>query len=471
MWGLSFCTIFLIASFFVALSAIDVAPRKLAAYLALRAEGHSVLITAPTNMLTRLMNRLDRGRGPDTSGGYPAWAGARQLPAMPSSQPVLLVDSVDALRDALRKVSPGERIELLPGTYRFNGESLNVLRGGTAEAPITVAAPRLGDVILEFDLLEGFRVAAPYWHFENLVIRGVCKDDGYCEHAFHVVGAAAHTEIRNNRIEDFNSQIKVNGELGRFPDNGVLEGNSLVDSRPRRTGNPVTPVDIVAASGWRIRQNLIADFVKGQGDNISYAGFAKGGGRDNRFEANVVLCEYKLRGEPGMRVGLSLGGGGTDPAVCRDRRCIAEQEVGVVRNNLIAFCSDEGLYLNRAAGSVVAQNTILDTAGLGLRGEETSGRFVGNLLDGGVRARAGADLEYAGNEVSGRFGAYFGRHSVRALYRDVFALDLAWDGKPPEGKLPTVAKSSADETDLCGQERSAQPRLGAFHDFSVCLEH
>ena len=468
-WVLGFGVVFVLAMFLVALSSIDVAPRKLAAYLSYRAEGHSSFFTAPTDAFASLLTRLDRGaQTPAVT--YPAWAGAVTTSA-PQSAPraTQLVDSAETLRDAIAKAKPGERIEILPGTYKLSGSSIGVDHGGTEGAPITLAAAKLGDVTLEFDLLEGFRVSAPYWRFENLVIRGVCKDDGDCEHAFHVVGAAAHVEIRNNRIEDFNAQIKVNGESGRFPDAGVVEANSLIANHPRRTGHPVTPIDAVAVNGWRIRNNLIVDFIKRDGDGISYAAFVKGGGRDNHFEENVVLCEYRLRGQPGMRVGLSLGGGGTDPSVCRDHRCITEQEISVVRDNLIAFCSDDGLYLNRASGSLVVQNTLLDTAGLGLRGEETSGRFSGNLLDGGIRAREGADLEYADNQISGRFGAYFGHHPVRSLFRDPDSLDLAWTDKAPEGSLPIAEGVGPKETDLCGKLRPAKPAQGAFEDYGACL--
>jgi hypothetical protein len=39
---------------------------------------------------------------------------------------------------------------------------------------------------LRFFLLEGFKVVAPFWIIENLVIEGTCHSDGDCEHAFHV---------------------------------------------------------------------------------------------------------------------------------------------------------------------------------------------------------------------------------------------------------------------------------------------
>src|SRR3546814_6804426 len=59
-------------------------------------------------------------------------------------------------------------------------------------------------------LLEGFRVLAPFWIFENLVIEGTCETDHRCEHAFHIVGDAAGTVIQNNwvRSEEHTSELQ-----------------------------------------------------------------------------------------------------------------------------------------------------------------------------------------------------------------------------------------------------------------------
>ncbi|MDT1847664.1 right-handed parallel beta-helix repeat-containing protein, partial [Acinetobacter baumannii] len=91
--------------------------------------------------------------------------------------------------------------------------------------------------------------------------------------------------------------------------------------------------------------NVITDFVKVGGDRISYGAFAKGAARGTVFEGNVVVCEHLLRGHPGQRVGLSFGGGGTGKPYCRDGRCDAEHEGGTMRANLVASCSDAGIYV------------------------------------------------------------------------------------------------------------------------------
>jgi hypothetical protein len=323
-------------------------------------------------------------------------------------------------------------------------------------------------VQLEFDLIEGFKVSGAYWTFENLSIRGTCKEHSACEHAFHVVGGAQHFTARGNTLADFNAHFKINAEGGAAPDEGLLEGNAISNSSVRRTANPVTPIDLVAASRWVIRGNRISDFIKGEGNQISYGAFAKGAGEANRFEGNLVICEHLLRGHPGSRVGLSLGGGGTDPGVCRDKRCITEQSGGVIAANLIAACSDSGIYLNKAAASVIRHNTLLDTGPLDVRFPESSADLEGNLVDSAVRSRDGGVLRETDNRQTGMARLYTGQHPVRDLFADAPAFDLRWRGAVPRASSGQ-ASGQAGVPDLCGGPRPAQPALGASEDYTRCL--
>lgn len=357
----------------------------------------------------------------------------------------------------------GDVITLLPGRYRFSGKYIAVDQPGTRSGGITVSAGRPGTVFLEFDMLEGFLVTAPYWTFENLNIRGVCSDHSNCEHAFHVVAGAAHFSARNNDIADFNAHFKINGAGKAMPDDGLIEGNRLTNIRVRRTANPVTPIDLVAASRWVVRRNLISDFVKGEGDRISYGAFAKGAGAANRFEQNIVLCEHRLRESPGQRIGLSLGGGGTAREVCRDHRCITEQDGGVIQSNLIASCSDDGIYVNRAATSKILHNTLLDTGGIVVRFPEGSADVEGNLVDGNIRSRDGGVLRAADNIETSMTELYLGRHPVRNLYVNASQLNLAWSDEALRRRAAIPGLP-----DLCGAHRPSSPTYGAFEDFSAC---
>jgi hypothetical protein len=452
----------------ISVESLGVSPRLLALHLERRASGHNPLIERAAGIAGRWLIRADRGELLPRA-AHPAWTGASAVQGTESapraSGRTVLVTSADEAIAALDKASPGDVITFIPGTYRFSGHALIAARAGRAMSPITVRAERLGLVALEFELLEGFHVAAPYWVFENLEISGVCATHDGCEHAFHVAGAAHHVVIRNNVLRDFNAHVKINGAEGRFPDNGRIVSNTLFNSAPRRTGAPVTPIDLVAASGWSIEGNLIADFVKGGGDQTSYGAFAKGGGAGNRFVGNVVLCEHRLRGAAGRRIGLSFGGGGSNPKACRDRRCIVEHDEGVMADNLIASCSDEGIYLNRAARSRLEHNTVLDTAGVVVRFPESAAHVAGNLIDGPLRSRDDGSLDAVDNATSWLAASFLGWHPVRRLFVGTDELDLRWADAPPRRR-----DGASRATDLCGGTPVTPPALGAFEDFERCLD-
>ena len=457
----------LVAGGVVAAIAVDtagIAPRQLAPYIEKRTSGHNAAIVAAGKYTAGTLQRLDRGTQAAPEDLQLA-LGAQARAVGEDGRPGTLVASADALRAALARAVPGEVITIAPGAYRFSGTpGLNADRPGTPGAPIVVRAALPGSVRLEFDMVEGFRVSAPHWRFENLAIRGVCGADDECEHAFHVFGAASHFVARNNTITDFNAHFKINGLQGRFPDQGLIESNTLDASRPRRTTKPVTPIDLVAASGWTIRANVISDFIKAEGNGVSYGAFAKGGGCGNVFERNLVWCERRLRGEPGQRVGLSFGGGGTGAVVCRDKRCITEQDGGIMRANLITGCSDVGIYLNSAADSRIEDNTIVDTAGIDVRFSTSSARLDGNLVDGPIRSRDGGLVREGDNRTSAVWQAFAGLHPVRSLFAAPGAGDFRWSGE-----APLRARGRDGKTiDLCGGQRLEPPAYGAFDSFGGC---
>ena len=310
------------------------------------------------------------------------------LSAVPARAALVSVSTSAQLIAAIDGAAPGDVITLAPGTYTVN-QNLQCDNAGTAAQPITVRGATPGQVFIRFNAVEGFRVSAPHWVFEQLDIQGICPSHSACEHAFHIVGRADFTRVRNCRMRDFNAQIKGNGEgePRLFPDDVVIESNELFNSTIRATSNPVTPIDIVGGRRWVIRGNFIHDFAKGQGDQISYAAFLKGNSRDGLFERNLVACERDHTG--GIRLGLSFGGGGSGPpSICEDGTCTPEHQGGVMRNNVIANCpQDVGIYLNRAQDVGIYHNTLYNTTGIDVRFTATSADLRNNLLSGQIRNR------------------------------------------------------------------------------------
>lgn len=303
----------------------------------------------------------------------------------------IAVNSSTSLLEAVKQANPGDRIVVAPGRYAFSGRSIELSRSGTATHPITIVAQQPWQSIFEFDLLEGFWIAGSDWHINGLRVQGVCATDDRCEHGFHIVAGAQRTALRNNRIEDFNAAIKINGSRGLYPDGGIISNNAIVNSRARQTTQPVVGVDGVAVSRWRVSNNVIANFKKAKGNRTSSGGFFKGAGQSNRFNNNLVICSDKVSMDY-IQIGLSLGDGGTSASACRDRLCRNEQSDSDIMGNIIMNCSDVGIYLNRANRSTVSNNTLYATLGIDVRFESSSAVIVNNLVGGRIRQRDGAEI-------------------------------------------------------------------------------
>lgn len=374
-------------------------PQELIRYTQHRLQGHPTLEWALLPGLRALQRRWERTPPP---GPLPTLGKGQQrvplAPAGPEAGTVIRVDTAAGLAQALEEARPGTHIVIAPGRYRFD-KTLRLGHDGGAQAPIRVGALLPGSVKLEFTQVSGIQIDRPQWTFENLDIRGTCARDHDCEHAFHVVGRGAFFTLRNNHLQDFNAHIKVNGLNGEWPDHGLVAFNTLTNRDTRQTDRPVVMLDLVGASHWKVQDNLVSNFAKGQGNRVAYGLFMKGAGEGGRIERNLVICSPTDVSRPGERVGISFGGGGTQPAaVCRSDGCAAfEHRHGLAANNIVAHCNDAGLDINRASDIVLAHNTLINTAGVTARREPTQARLLSNLLDGNIYARDGAALDLEWN--------------------------------------------------------------------------
>ena len=398
--------------------------------------------------------RLIISRGRDVpSGELPllgkGWSVVEPL-QIPSES--LRVSSADDLARAMMTAQAGEVIEIAPGNYRLQ-TALVTGNPGTETKSITVLARLPGTVNLDVRVEEGIRVTQPYWHFENLALHGACADDTVCEHGIHVVGAAHHTIIRNNFIQDFNAQIKVNGLHGKWPDDGQIMGNSLTNSRPRATSLPVTPVDLVGADRWVVADNLIRNFVKAGGDGISYGVFMKGGSHEGKVERNLVICSDRDIAASGARVGISFGGGGTGQRYCRNGDCRFEHSEGIISHNVVAHCNDVGVDIRRSDRVMVAFNTLINTRGIDARDAAIGIRVYGNLLDAGITVRDGSEVEATRNVLV----------NLSRVQISPDLLDLRWRRVPEP-----VPEINGLGEDFCHQKRQESTVPGAVVAISAC---
>lgn len=409
---------------------------------------HSGLVPPPTALQTlgKGQQALPLGPAPHDADGRPL-----PVPAAPIAGRLApanrLVDSIDALARAMAEAEPGDTIELGPGRYTLR-RTLVAARAGTPARPIVVRAAQPGQVEIDSQVVQAVLVMAPHWQFLNLNWRGACAQDSQCEHAYHVVGAARGTVILNNRLVDFNAAVKVNGEAGQWPDHGLLQHSSLVNTRPRAIGASVAALDLVGANGWRIADNHVEGLVKTGGDRhaTAFGLCAKGAAEAVAIERNLVVCTRAQPWPENATVGITLGCGTTRPDFCRDGRCGAETVGATVANNVVAHCNDFGLDLHQARAARVLHNSLVNTAGIDARGAASEARVEANLVQGRIRTRDGARVDATSNLVE---------PSLEAWLVDATALDLRWRALPDERSAAPL------KDDFCARPRPPAGPPGA----------
>jgi len=429
-------------------------PQEWLRHLERRLSGHPTLEALGVPLIRMARPHWER---PIPELSFPTLGKGQQLqaPHLERQAPlaVLQVNDADALRQALLDAREGSRIELAPGHYHFSS-TLRLGHAGSPALPITVWSAVPGAAVMHFSQDEGVLVDQPFWQFENLRIQGSCLHDADCDHALHVVGQAHHFLLSNSCIEGFNAHVKINGLNGVFPDDGRISFTTLQNSGGRDTAKPVAAIDLVGARRWRIEDNVISNLVKLGGDQVSYAAFMKGGGSEGRFERNLVLCSTAAISQPGMRVGLSFGGGLTGSSYCRGNSCTAsEYSSGVMLNNIVAHCNDYGIDINHATQAWIGFNTLINTGGIDTRGAPSDATLYANLLDGSIKARESSRMDARDNQ----------QVRLTRLFKAPDRLDLARDAEPQMVNTPTMVRD-----DFCRQVRAARSSVGALDLLPQC---
>jgi len=366
----------------------------------------------------------------------------------------LRVNNAAELGKAMQSAKPGQTIVLNPGRYRIT-EPLSTGAAGQQDLPITVRARQVGQVRLESTAADVFKIAHGFWVFENLQIRGICPIQGDCKHAFLVQGGARSTVIRNNLMEDFNTHLQVNGDEDEWPDDGLLQFNTFSNSRARDTDAVVAPINIIGASKWRLLDNHISHFVKRGGSQSSFGMLVRGASHGTRIERNLLICTPQQITQPGIRTGISFGGSASAPRFCRDQQCEFEQRAAVAANNVLAHCNDFGIDVNRSASMLIAHNTLINTAGIDIRGSKANATVYGNLLDGRIRERDGAQAKASMNEVL----------DLGRTLEDADALRLSW-----RLNVEAIPSLPVVKDDFCGTARNNATQVGALAEqVSPCL--
>lgn len=386
-------------------------------------------------------------------------------PTIVLPQKAIRVGSVGEVLSALQTAKAGSTIVLLTGIYEFSGFSIKLNSNGTSEKPIKLIAERLGDVVIKLKG-EGILVDKPFWHFENLHIIGSCVSHKDCEHAFHVVGKGKNARFVNNILQDFNAMIKVNGVEGEYPDDGKIMGNTFFNTAVRNTVNPVTPIDIMQADNWEVSENFIFDFIKGQGNKVSYGAFMKGDSGKGVFSRNLIICNANLQSK-NTAIGLSFGGGGS-PAKWHRRHKNNEHSQGKIEDNIIMHCNEDvGVYLNRAANSTIKNNILYNTQGIDIRYNESSVLIKDNILSGRINLRDDSTAQLENNIILKR-NWFTGKELLDELFSEPENGNFNWKSDR-EVMLYSTEKLNNPKIDFCRQE-TLTSYIGAFAKKNFCVD-
>ena len=106
-----------------------------------------------------------------------------------------------------------------------------------------------------------------------------------------------------------------------------------------------------------------------------------------------------------------------------------------------------GIDVNRSASMLIAHNTLINTAGIDVRGSNANATVYGNLLDGRIRERDGAQAKVSMNEVL----------DLSRTLEDADALRLNW-----RLNVEAVPSHPFVKDDLCGTARNNATQVGAL---------
>ncbi|WJG08471.1 chondroitinase-B domain-containing protein [Aliiglaciecola sp. LCG003] len=323
------------------------------------------------------------------------------------AQKVHLVSNEKQLYQAAMQAKPGSVILIDEGEYRLT-KRLSFRHNGTESKPIKLIGKTPQSVIFKVAVSEGLYLDKAFWQVKNIIFRGDCSSHSICEHAIHIYGDADGSVILNNQFINFNAAIKANGNYNsqpaKFADQVIIKHNDFYNESVRQTTTPASPIDVVGGDNWLVDSNFIADFTRKVDARISvtYGAFFKGGGQHGVMTNNVVNCAWRIPYQSSLdvRVGLSLGNGGTEKAFCQTSGCPYEHNNGKIMDNLIVNCrNDVSIYLNKAAATTIRGNAMFNSLGIDARFEQTSVVIDGNELDGRIRARDGAFVRIKDNRL------------------------------------------------------------------------
>jgi hypothetical protein len=258
------------------------------------------------------------------------------------------VDSAKALQDALATASPGQKISILPGTYR-GAFIVKAPAGGSDEQPVIIEAVQgVGTVILDGT---GHHMTLRFNGSHHVVVRDlVITGGGY--HGVFFENGASHITLENNWVHDnttihpLNSHAEIKGSGGddaTRPGHITLRGNRIYHMTHPAGGN-FQGIDCNRCDSFHIVDNHIFDIGQPTGRTHSY--YDQGACIQMKTRSMDTVIEGNRI--ENCHIGIVSGGEGAESP---------EHIGGVIRHNLILGSANIGLVVANVDAGNVHHNT------------------------------------------------------------------------------------------------------------------
>ncbi len=328
-----------------------------------------------------------------------AHAGSECPSLTPATGTVVTVGTVNELQSAVSNLESNTTILIEDGTYNLTN-TLNIR--DVSNVAIRSASGNRNSVILRGRGMSNANygnvphVMAVYDATDVLIGDLTLRDAYFHLIQIHGEDDADRVHIYNLRLVDAGEQFvkgSTAGPPGPYADDGVVEC-SLFEYTDRARSDYTNAVDVLAGSGWIIRDNVFRNIRAPEGQLAGPAVLMWRNSIDTIVERNLFIeCDRAIA------LGLS-----SPDANSRDGETTYDHQGGVIRNNMIyrEGAGDIGITVNYARDVEIMYNTVIQNGTfpwgtIEYRFGSTDARIADNLTDGPIWQRDGATGSLSGN--------------------------------------------------------------------------
>ncbi len=340
---------------------------------------------------------------------------------------VVTVATTADLQDAVNNLTSGTTILIADGTYDLTN-TLNIR--GVSNVTIRSASGNRDAVVLRGRGMSNTsygnvpHVMAVYDAKEVLIADLTLRDAYYHLIQIHGEDDADGVHLYNLHLVDAGEQFvkgSTAGNPGPYADDGVVEC-SLFEYTDRARSDYTNGVDVLAGSGWIIRDNEFRNIRAPEGQLAGPAVLMWRNSINTVVERNLFIeCDRSIA------LGLSA------PDVnSRDGESTYDFQGGEIRNNMIyrEGSGDIGITVNYARDVAIYHNTVIQngtfpSGTIEYRFSSTTATIANNLTDGPIWQRDGATGTLQGNVTNAPAGWFFGSGDLHLTAAATGAIDAA----------------------------------------------